>query len=214
MKSQKKKLESTAFIEELPISHWYQKPVMFGKEMTYCCTAKVAGADGMWATFPITNLPRSQNRKHKGTPVQMVLRTLIQLLPGHLQILRALHSIWHAKRYEIRPLTQMRCQITVIYFLFPHTQTKSYKLHMPTNTSNILKHYSPSNEWWQRLIFKFNCLFMLPGMLFGSVCLSCSTAWPVGSFTMSGCSKELWKEMLRAPANATKASTRCLGLPV
>lgn len=123
VKSQKKKLESTAFIEELPISHWYQRPVMFGKEMTYCCTAKVAGADGMWATFPITDLPRSQNRKHKGTPVQMVLRTLIQLLPGHLQILKALHSIWHAKRYEIRPPTQMRCQITtVIYFLFPpHT---------------------------------------------------------------------------------------------
>lgn len=37
----------------------------------------------------------------------------------------------------------------------------------------MLKHHSHSNEWWQCLVFKFNCLFVLPGMLFGNVCLAC-----------------------------------------
>lgn len=38
---------------------------MFGKEMTYSCMARLAGADGLWTNFPTTDLSRAQNRKCK-----------------------------------------------------------------------------------------------------------------------------------------------------
>ena len=60
---------------------------------------------------------------------------------------------------------------------------------------------------WQCLVFKFNHLLMQPEILFKSVCCSCGTVWPADNFTMSDCSRAVWKELLSAAANAAKAST-------
>lgn len=65
MEIEKRKLD-TIFIEELPISYWYQKAIMFGKEITYSCMARLAGADGMWTNLPTTDLSGAQNIKCKG----------------------------------------------------------------------------------------------------------------------------------------------------
>lgn len=65
-----------------------------------------------------------------------------------------------------------------------------------------------SFKWtqWQCLVFKFNQFLMQPEILFKSVCFSRSTAWPADNFTVSDCSRAVWKEPLRTAANATKAS--------
>lgn len=138
----------------------------------------------------VNNFPNHCSAKVTKQKVQMVLRKIIQFLPGHPQILKALYSVWHPKRFEIRPPTQVRCQITaVIYSLLP-THTKSYKLHMSTNTE-APQSFKPTQ--WQCLVFKLNHQLMQPESY-----LSCSSVWPADNLMLSDCSRAVRKE-LQAP---------------